>query len=63
MVWVEARFGAGRGERHVVAPTIGTGIGGGVVVDGVVQRGDSGAGAELGYVVMVPGGRPCPFGL
>ena len=63
VAWAEARFGAGRGEHHVVALTIGTGIGGGVVVDGAVQRGRFGAGAELGHVVMVPGGRPCPCGL
>ena len=63
VAWAEARFGAGRGESHLVALTVGTGIGGGVVVDGGVQRGRFGAAAEVGHVVMVPGGRPCPCGL
>jgi glucokinase len=63
VAWAEARFGAGRGESHLVALTVGTGIGGGVVVDGRVQRGRFGAAAEVGHVVMVPGGRPCPCGL
>jgi glucokinase len=61
--WAESRFGAGRGTRHVLALTVGTGLGGGVVSDGRVLRGEFGAAAEVGHVVMVPGGRPCPCGL
>ncbi len=61
--WAEARFGAGRGERHLVALTVGTGVGGGIVEDGALVRGRFGAAAEVGHVVMVPGGRPCPCGL
>ncbi|WP_433782108.1 ROK family glucokinase [Actinomycetospora sp. CA-101289] len=61
--WAEARFGAGRGVRHVLALTVGTGLGGGAVQDGRVLRGESGAAAEVGHVIMVPGGRPCPCGL
>jgi glucokinase len=61
--WAEARFGAGRGFRHVLAITVGTGLGGGVVQDGRVLRGEFGAAAEVGHIVMVPGGRPCPCGL
>lgn len=61
--WAEARFGAGRGFRHVLALTVGTGLGGGVVQDGRVLRGEFGAAAEVGHIVMVPGGRPCPCGL
>ncbi len=61
--WAEARFGAGRGVRQVLALTVGTGLGGGVVQDGRVLRGEFGAAAEVGHVVMVPGGRPCPCGL
>jgi glucokinase len=61
--WAESRFGAGRGTRQVLALTVGTGLGGGVVQDGRVLRGEFGAAAELGHVVMVPGGRPCPCGL
>ncbi len=61
--WAESRFGAGRGTRQVLALTVGTGLGGGVVQDGRVLRGEFGAAAEVGHVVMVPGGRPCPCGL
>jgi glucokinase len=61
--WAEARFGAGRGVRQVLALTVGTGLGGGVVQDGRLLRGEFGAAAEVGHVVMVPGGRPCPCGL
>lgn len=61
--WAEARFGGGRGFRHVLALTVGTGLGGGVVQDGRVLRGEFGAAAEVGHIVMVPGGRPRPCGL
>ncbi|MGH3513615.1 MAG: ROK family protein, partial [Pseudonocardiaceae bacterium] len=44
--WAEARFGAGRGVDHVVAVTVGTGIGGGIVGDGRLLRGQFGAAAE-----------------
>jgi glucokinase len=56
----ECRFGAASGARHVVMLTIGTGIGGGLLVDGQVVRGISGAAAELGHVVIDADGRPCP---
>ena len=55
----EWRAGAGRGEGDVVILTLGTGVGGGVVSDGKPFRGRNGAGAELGHVVIVHGGRPC----
>ena len=61
--WAEARFGGGRGHRHVLALTLGTGLGGGAVQAQRVLRGEFGAPAEVGHVVMVPGGRPCPCGL
>jgi glucokinase len=56
----ESRWGAARDARHVVMLTIGTGVGGGVLVDGRVLRGASGAGAELGHVVIDAAGPPCP---
>jgi glucokinase len=56
----EARWGAARDARHVVMLTIGTGIGGGVLVDGRVLRGASGAAAEAGHVVIDEDGPPCP---
>jgi glucokinase len=56
----EARWGAARDRRHVVMLTIGTGVGGGVLVDGRVLRGESGAASELGHVVVDDDGPPCP---
>jgi glucokinase len=61
--WAEARFGAGRGERFVVTLTIGTGIGGGIVLDGKLLRGRFGIAAEVGHINVVPDGRPCGCGL
>lgn len=55
----EWRTGAGRGESDLVMITLGTGVGGGVVSGGRPFRGRDGAGAELGHVVIVHGGRPC----
>ncbi|MCG5212261.1 ROK family glucokinase [Streptosporangium sp. KLBMP 9127] len=62
MAWGEARFGAGRGESHVVCVTVGTGIGGGIVLDGGLYRGRWGMGAELGHMQVVPEGRLCGCG-
>ncbi|GAA2890788.1 ROK family glucokinase [Streptosporangium fragile] len=62
MAWGEARFGAGRGESHVVCVTVGTGIGGGIVLDGLLYRGRWGMGAELGHMQTVPDGRLCGCG-
>lgn len=55
----EHRFGAARGARNAVMLTIGTGIGGGLILDGGVYRGSSGAGAELGHVVVELDGPRC----
>ncbi|MED7925560.1 ROK family glucokinase [Nonomuraea sp. LP-02] len=62
MAWGETRFGAGRGQSHVVCMTLGTGIGGGMVFDGALYRGRWGMGAELGHMQVQPGGRPCGCG-
>ncbi|GAA3118409.1 ROK family glucokinase [Streptosporangium carneum] len=62
MAWGEARFGAGRGESHLVCVTVGTGIGGGIVFDGSLYRGRWGMGAELGHMQVVPEGRLCGCG-
>ncbi len=63
--WAEVQFGAGRGADadHVVPLTGGTGIGGGIVVDGQLLRGQFGAAAEVGHLTVVPGGRRCGCGL
>jgi glucokinase len=61
--WAETRFGAGRGEDHVIVLTVGTGIGGGIVLDGQLLRGRFGAAAEIGHLNIVPDGRRCGCGL
>jgi glucokinase len=55
----EHRFGAARGTTNVVMVTIGTGIGGGLVLEGRLYRGSIGAGAELGHVVVDENGPRC----
>jgi glucokinase len=55
----EWRLGAGRGASHLVVLTLGTGIGGGLILDGKPYRGSIGAGAELGHIVLAYGGPPC----
>lgn len=61
--WGEVTFGAARGATHVALLTLGTGIGSGFVVEGRILRGKTGAGAELGHMVIDPAGPPCPCGL
>ena len=58
-VLAEHRFGAARGATNVVMLTIGTGIGGGLVIDGRGLPRVGGAGAELGHVVIEADGPPC----
>jgi glucokinase len=58
----EQRVGAASGHRDVVMLTLGTGVGGGVVVDGHLVLGRSGFGGELGHVIVNEGGRACPCG-
>ena len=60
--WGEYRFGAGRGEKHLVVVTVGTGIGGGIVLDGVLYRGRYGVGAEFGHMRVSESGRRCGCG-
>jgi glucokinase len=55
----EYLFGAGRGSQNMVLLTIGTGIGGGLILNGEIYRGSTGAGAELGHVVVDENGPPC----
>jgi glucokinase len=58
-VLAEHRYGAARGARNAVMLTIGTGIGGGLIIDGRLYRGSNGAGAELGHMVIEADGPPC----
>lgn len=52
----------GNGAHVFVAVTLGTGVGGGVVIDGKIFRGANGAGAELGHTVLIHNGLPCSCG-
>ena len=61
-VLAEHRIGAARGYDHVVMVTLGTGIGGGLVLDGRVQVGSAGFAGEIGHMVVDPAGPPCPCG-
>ena len=58
----EAWMGAGQGLRHVVMVTLGTGIGGGVLVDGAILHGANGYAGELGHTVVHPEGPKCRCG-
>ncbi|HEV7657665.1 MAG TPA: ROK family glucokinase [Mycobacteriales bacterium] len=60
--WAEYRFGAARGERVVCIVTLGTGIGGGLVVSGTLYRGAFGVAGEWGHMTVVPEGRRCACG-
>lgn len=60
--WAEYRFGAGRGEPRLVLITMGTGIGGGMVFDGHLERGRHGMAAEFGHMTAVPDGHRCECG-
>jgi glucokinase len=60
--WGEYRFGAGEGQPDVVVLTIGTGIGGGLILNGALHRGRFGIAGEPGHVRVVPGGRLCGCG-
>jgi len=55
----EHLFGAARGAQNAVMLTIGTGIGGGLILDGEIYRGSTGAGAELGHVAIQLDGPAC----
>jgi glucokinase len=60
--WGEFRFGAGRGSPHMLLVTVGTGIGGGIVIDGTLFRGAHGFAAEIGHIIVEPGGPLCGCG-
>ena len=58
----EALVGCGRGARSVIVVTLGTGIGGGIVLDGHLLAGYAGAAGELGHMVIDPAGALCGCG-
>ena len=60
--WGEARFGAGRGRENMLMVTVGTGIGGGIIVNGQLLRGAFGIAAEIGHLRVFPEGHLCGCG-
>lgn len=60
--WGEAVAGAARGTTNSVMITLGTGVGGGIIIDGKVYSGFNYAGAELGHIVISVDGAPCSCG-
>lgn len=61
-LWAEYRFGAARGATHAVMITLGTGIGGALLVGGHLVRGRYGIAGEFGHMQVVPGGQRCECG-
>jgi glucokinase len=58
----EYKHGAGRGARSLVLLTVGTGIGGGIILDGRLWEGEGGYAGELGHITVNPEGEPCGCG-
>ncbi|QWV92217.1 ROK family protein [Geomonas oryzisoli] len=58
----EKRYGAGRGYHSLIALTIGTGVGAGLILDGKLWTGVDGAAGEFGHIPVEPEGRPCGCG-
>ena len=58
----EHRLGAGRGADNLLGVFVGTGIGAGVVIDGQLRRGPTGAAGEIGHMIVRRGGRLCGCG-
>ncbi len=60
--WGEYRFGVGRGSKSLIAIFVGTGVGSGAVMDGLLLQGAANAAGELGHTQIVPDGVPCACG-
>jgi len=60
--WGEFRFGGGANVDDMLMVTVGTGVGGGIVMNSELQRGAFGIAAEIGHMRVVPNGRACPCG-
>lgn len=61
--WGESRFGAGRGHKNMLMLTLGTGVGGGLIIEDSLFRGSFGIGAELGHIRLIPDGFLCGCGI
>ena len=62
MTYAEWRLGAGRGSRNMVAVTLGTGVGGGLVLNEKMYRGSRSLAGEIGQMSIDYKGRPAPYG-
>ncbi len=60
--YAEAMWGSGQGAKSLIAFTLGTGVGGGIVIDGKIWEGVNGFAAEMGHTILVPDGRSCVCG-
>ena len=60
--WAEFSCGAGESAESMIAVTLGTGVGGGIVLDGRLHRGAHGFAAEIGHILVRRGGRRCACG-
>jgi glucokinase len=60
--WGEYRFGAGQGHNDVICITLGTGLGGGIIIGNKLRRGRFGVAGEFGHIRMVPDGLLCGCG-
>lgn len=58
----EAKFGAGKQYKDSILVTLGTGVGGGIIIDGKLFEGGKSAGTEIGHSVIVEDGYPCTCG-
>lgn len=58
----ESKFGAGKNYNDVILITLGTGVGGGVIIDNKLFEGNESKGTELGHTVIIKGGEPCTCG-
>ena len=58
----EYRFGAGQGFRHIIYVTLGTGVGGGFIIDGRIYHGATGAAGEVGHLILDENGPACTCG-
>lgn len=58
----EAKFGSGKKYKNSILVTLGTGVGGGIVIDGELFEGGKSAGTEIGHTVIVENGKKCTCG-
>lgn len=61
--WGEYRFGAGQGSNPMIMITVGTGVGGGLIIDGKLLIGAFGTAGEVGHVPIIPNGEICGCGM